>query len=281
MGSEACHFCQQLSQNSFWLYFFVYLLNIMNVSSFLRRTGMTQKNLKDKIDCSMGLINSWTSSRAVPSYEKCVDLINAGITLTELFDAETADKVLKNSASNADLSLNKVNEQNAKMEKLKMQMANDNFELAMRCLKRQNIEAADIETHFFLLASHYSTLVGSKKELTSEDIKRLNALNDLIDKKYKKEDLEGSSDVKNFRIYFYLFVSNCYGNEFTKKEYLEKLLESQNNLYNKITGQNRDVSELVKQLGEAKKRQLEIEVASKNSLENELPLLSDLDLCLC
>jgi len=252
----------------------------MNVTAFLRRTGMTQKKLKDKIGCSMGLVNSWASNRAVPSYEKCIELINAGVTLTELFDTETAAKAFENSASSADLTLSKINEQNEKMERLKMQMANDHFELAMRCIKRQKIETADIEMHFFLLASYYSTLTGTKKELTYMDIERLDDLNELIDKKYMRDDLEGCPDVKNFRINFYLFASHCYGCEGIKKEHLEKVLETQNSLHNKMTGQSRDVSELVKHL-EEEKRRLAHELANKNACGDELPVISDLDLGMC
>jgi len=245
---------------------------------------MTQKDLKDKIGCSMGLVGSWASNRASPSYEKCLELIKAGITLTELFNEEAAEKVLENSTSNADLTLNKIKELETRFsesERLKIKKADYYFQKAKECLETQNIEEINIGLHFSLLANHYSILMDIKKELDYKDLEHLDDLNNFIEKKYIKKYLEGNLETKNFQILFYLFVSYCHTKAGVEKKYFEKALEVQYNLKKKIIGESKSFneykSEYVKKIEEEKKR-LQNDIASKNSWENEYPVLCDLDL---
>lgn len=62
----------------------------VDVAKFLKRKGITQQDLAKKINCSLGLVGGWASYRGVPSYEKCMDLLRAGMTVSELFGEEIA-----------------------------------------------------------------------------------------------------------------------------------------------------------------------------------------------
>jgi len=62
----------------------------IDIARFLKRKGLTQQELANKIDCSLGLVGGWASNRGVPSYEKCIMLLRAGMTVSELFGEEIA-----------------------------------------------------------------------------------------------------------------------------------------------------------------------------------------------
>ncbi|MCL2208050.1 MAG: helix-turn-helix domain-containing protein [Fibromonadales bacterium] len=62
----------------------------IDMARFLKRKGLTQQELADRIDCSLGLIGGWSSYRGVPSYDKCIKLLQAGMTVAELFGEDVA-----------------------------------------------------------------------------------------------------------------------------------------------------------------------------------------------
>ncbi|MDR2579601.1 MAG: helix-turn-helix transcriptional regulator [Fibromonadaceae bacterium] len=62
----------------------------IDVARFLKRKGLTQQELAKKISCSIGLVGGWASYRGVPSYEKCIELLKAGMTISELFGEDIA-----------------------------------------------------------------------------------------------------------------------------------------------------------------------------------------------
>ncbi|MCL2282034.1 MAG: helix-turn-helix domain-containing protein [Fibromonadales bacterium] len=62
----------------------------IDIAQFLKRKRITQQELADKMDCSLGLVGGWASYRNVPSYEKCVELLKAGMTVSELFGEDVA-----------------------------------------------------------------------------------------------------------------------------------------------------------------------------------------------
>jgi transcriptional regulator with XRE-family HTH domain len=62
----------------------------IDLARFLKRKGITQKDLAEKLGCSLGLVGGWASYRCVPSYEKCIELLQAGMTISELFGEEVA-----------------------------------------------------------------------------------------------------------------------------------------------------------------------------------------------
>jgi len=82
---------------------------MFNINKFLARTGHTHASLAEKLDCSSGLIGAYASKEgAAPSYEKCKQLLDLGMSLEEMFGQETAqncialvptDKELKEEAS--------------------------------------------------------------------------------------------------------------------------------------------------------------------------------------
>lgn len=64
---------------------------------FLHRKNLKQKDAAAMIGASMGLIGTWASGKAVPSYEKIAKLIECGISAQELFGEEVAAELMKNS----------------------------------------------------------------------------------------------------------------------------------------------------------------------------------------
>ena len=65
--------------------------------SFLNRKKLKQREASEMLGVSMGLVGSWASGRAKPSYETIVKLIDAGATVEELFGKENAEKLAENS----------------------------------------------------------------------------------------------------------------------------------------------------------------------------------------
>lgn len=66
-------------------------------NKFLRRKNFKQKDAAAVVGVSMGLVGTWASNKAVPSYEKIIRLIDAGITSQELFGDEIGSKLVENS----------------------------------------------------------------------------------------------------------------------------------------------------------------------------------------
>jgi len=66
----------------------------IDVPSFLSRKSLTQRELAEKLDCSIGLVGGWANHSGVPSYEKCLDLLKAGMTISELFGEDVAKAAL-------------------------------------------------------------------------------------------------------------------------------------------------------------------------------------------
>jgi transcriptional regulator with XRE-family HTH domain len=62
----------------------------IDLARFLKRKGFTQKDLAKKIDCSLGLVGGWANHSGVPSYEKCIELLQTGMTISELFGENIA-----------------------------------------------------------------------------------------------------------------------------------------------------------------------------------------------
>ena len=66
----------------------------IDIPHFLKRKGLTQRELAEKLDCSIGLVCGWANYSGVPSYEKCIDLLKAGMSISELFGEEVAKATL-------------------------------------------------------------------------------------------------------------------------------------------------------------------------------------------
>lgn len=65
--------------------------------SFLGRKKMKQREAADILGCSMGFVGMMASGKSKPSYETIIKLIDAGITVRELFGEEYAAKIIENS----------------------------------------------------------------------------------------------------------------------------------------------------------------------------------------
>jgi transcriptional regulator with XRE-family HTH domain len=67
-------------------------LKVFEITHFLKRNDFTFAELGEKLDCTPSLIGSWTSDRAFPSFDKCVKLLELGMTFEEMFGTELAEK---------------------------------------------------------------------------------------------------------------------------------------------------------------------------------------------
>lgn len=54
-------------------------------NKFIHRKRMKQKDAATMVGVSIGLVGTWASGKALPSYEKVVKLIECGISAQELF----------------------------------------------------------------------------------------------------------------------------------------------------------------------------------------------------
>lgn len=72
--------------------------------SFLLRTRLKQREVAEKTGVSSGLVGTWASGKARPSYETILKLIECGISASELFGKEAAQKLLSNSGMTAKIS---------------------------------------------------------------------------------------------------------------------------------------------------------------------------------
>jgi transcriptional regulator with XRE-family HTH domain len=66
---------------------------VFDVNSFLGRSGMIFEDLAKKIDCSTGLIGMWTSGKSFASFDKCLKLLELGMTVEEMLGTELFKKI--------------------------------------------------------------------------------------------------------------------------------------------------------------------------------------------
>lgn len=62
----------------------------MEVKAFLKRVGMTQKDLAEKVGIASENVSKWNKGKGVPSYEVCRKLLLNGMLVEELFGVEYA-----------------------------------------------------------------------------------------------------------------------------------------------------------------------------------------------
>jgi transcriptional regulator with XRE-family HTH domain len=65
---------------------------IFDINSFLRRNNWVQADLAEKLECSTSLVGIWASTDQTPSFDKCVKLLELGMTVEEMFGTELAEK---------------------------------------------------------------------------------------------------------------------------------------------------------------------------------------------
>lgn len=100
------------------------MLKIFDISCFLSRNNLTHAKLAEKLDCSTSLVSVWASSEQTPSFDKCLKLIELGMTFEEMFGTELTSKakVFLNENQNAP-----ENEFNAKVGKAIVELLNEGF----------------------------------------------------------------------------------------------------------------------------------------------------------
>lgn len=64
---------------------------------YIERKRWKQKDAVAALGVSTGLVGSWASGTAIPSYDKIVKLIKCGITAQELFGEELGKMLIDNS----------------------------------------------------------------------------------------------------------------------------------------------------------------------------------------
>ncbi|MBR4348044.1 MAG: helix-turn-helix transcriptional regulator [Fibrobacter sp.] len=64
---------------------------------YIDRKHWKQKDAVAALGVSTGLVGSWASGTAIPSYDKIVKLIGCGITAQELFGEELGNLLIENS----------------------------------------------------------------------------------------------------------------------------------------------------------------------------------------
>ncbi|GBU23786.1 hypothetical protein R83H12_00404 [Fibrobacteria bacterium R8-3-H12] len=68
------------------------MLKIFDISCFLARNNFTHAKLAEKLECSTSLVSVWASSEQTPSFDKCLKLIELGMTFEEMFGSELTNK---------------------------------------------------------------------------------------------------------------------------------------------------------------------------------------------
>lgn len=76
---------------------FCYIID-MDLKSFQQRCGYTQTEIADKLSVKQATVSSWAMNRTTPTLDQLKRLIFMGMTIGEVFDAETEAFVMKNKA---------------------------------------------------------------------------------------------------------------------------------------------------------------------------------------
>lgn len=76
---------------------FCYIIG-MDIKSFQQRCGLTQTDIADKLSVTQATVSSWAMNRTTPTLAQLKQLIFMGMTIGEIFDAETEAFVMKNKA---------------------------------------------------------------------------------------------------------------------------------------------------------------------------------------
>lgn len=75
------------------------------IKDFLRRSGMTQYTLAEKLGCNQSLVATWTTGRGYPTYEKLCRLVEIGMKYEEIFGVDDTPARDKSSQSGMHLDV--------------------------------------------------------------------------------------------------------------------------------------------------------------------------------
>lgn len=79
---------------------FCYIIG-MDFKSFQQRENLTQTDIADRLSVTQATVSSWSMNRTTPTIAQIKKLIFMGMTIGEVFDAETEAFVLKGKRHNA------------------------------------------------------------------------------------------------------------------------------------------------------------------------------------
>ena len=71
------------------IYIIVCYIISMDLKSFMQRTGLSQTDLCKKLNVTQAAISYWAANKNTPSMDIAKKLLMLGMTIAELFDAET------------------------------------------------------------------------------------------------------------------------------------------------------------------------------------------------
>jgi len=97
----------------------------LNISAFLHRKKLKQRELAENLGVSVGFVGQLATSKSRVSYDALLKLIDLGITAEEMFGAECSQKLLQNSQevqANSDSTSSKLKELEARLAKLEAQV---------------------------------------------------------------------------------------------------------------------------------------------------------------
>jgi len=100
-------------------------LKIFDISCFLARKSLTHAELAEKLECSTSLVSVWASTDQTPSFDKCLKLIELGMTFEEMFGTELTGKA--NVFLNEPKVLENEGEFNSKVGKAIIELLNKGF----------------------------------------------------------------------------------------------------------------------------------------------------------
>ena len=78
---------------------FCYIIG-MDIKSFQQRCGITQTEIADRLSVTQATVSSWAMNRTTPTLAQLKQLIFMGMTLGEVFDAETEAFITKKTRPN-------------------------------------------------------------------------------------------------------------------------------------------------------------------------------------
>lgn len=82
------------------IHIIIYYIISVDLKSFMQRTGISQTDLAKQLNVTQATISYWSSGKVSPSISSLKQLIFMGMTIGEVFDAETEAFITKKTRPN-------------------------------------------------------------------------------------------------------------------------------------------------------------------------------------
>ena len=80
----------------------------MDIVKFMNRKNLKYADVADFCGITVGMVSALRGGRSKPSYDLAKKLIQMGISLEELFDKETAEKITENEFIGSSIDVSKL-----------------------------------------------------------------------------------------------------------------------------------------------------------------------------